>query len=154
MKNEDAADLATGLAGLAEYDGNVLATTGRPVDRDELGPLPPNVTLAAFVPQGSVLPHTDLVVSHSGSGTMLGALCHGIAQVAVPRGTDQPENAALLARAGAGVVVSAEDYSSPAVRTAVAEVTGDPAYARHARELQAEIAALPDADEVWGSLSG
>ena len=154
VKNEDAADLATGLAGLAEYDGNVLATTGRPVDPDELGPLPANVTLAAFVPQGSVLPHTDLVVSHSGSGTMLGALYHGIAQVAVPRGTDQPDNAALMARAGAGVVVPTEDYSSQAVRTAVAEVTAEPAYALRARELRAEIAALPAADEVWRSLSG
>ncbi len=77
------------------------------IDPDELGPLPANVVLAEFVPQASVLPHADLVVSHSGSGTMLGALALGIPQVAAPRGTDQPENAALLARAGAGVVVRA-----------------------------------------------
>jgi UDP:flavonoid glycosyltransferase YjiC (YdhE family) len=153
VKNEDTADFTTGLAGLDAYAGNVLATTGRPVDPTELGALPGNVTLAAFVPQASVLPHTDLVVSHSGSGTMLGALCHGIPQVAVPRGTDQPENAALLARAGAGVVVATDDFTATAVREAVASVVGDRSYTDSAGRVQAEIDAMPDADEVWASLS-
>ncbi|GAA2126482.1 glycosyltransferase [Nocardioides bigeumensis] len=154
VKNEDAADLATGLAGLAEYDGHVLATTGRPVDPDELGPLPANVTLAAFVPQGSVLPHADLVVSHSGSGTMLGAFRHGLAQVAVPRGTDQPENAALMARTGAGVVVPPENYTVEAVRAAVETVTSGPEWFAAAQRVRDEIDVLPDADEVWSNLSG
>ncbi len=115
--------------------------------------MPANVVLAEFVPQASVLPHVDLLVSHSGSGTMLGGLCHAIPQVAVPRGTDQPDNAALLARAGAGVVVPPEDYAAATIRAAVAEVTGDPSYAENARRVQAEIEAMPDADEVWAGLS-
>ena len=57
--------------------------------------------------QDAVLERADLLVSHSGSGTMLGGLVHGVPQVALPRGTDQPQNAALLARAGAGVIVAA-----------------------------------------------
>ena len=153
VKNTDTADLAAGLAALSDYDGNVLATTGRAVDPAELGALPANVVLADFAPQASVLPHVELLVSHAGAGTMLGGLCEGLAQVAVPRGTDQPDNAALLAAAGAGVVVPMDDYGTDAIRAAVAELTGDPSYAENARRVQAEIEAMPGADEVWAGLS-
>jgi UDP:flavonoid glycosyltransferase YjiC (YdhE family) len=108
--------------------GVVVATTGRRLDPDELGPMPANAVVAEFVPQAALLQRADLLVSHSGSGTMPGGLVHGVPQVALPRGTDQPHNAALLARAGAGVVVAPEDYAIPTIRAAVAEVTGDPAF--------------------------
>ena len=102
---------ATGLTALEGYDGTVIATTGRRLDPDELGPLPANVVVEEFVPQAALLERADLLVSHSGSGTMLGGLVHGVPQVALPRGTDQPQNAALLARAGAGLLVAPEDYA-------------------------------------------
>jgi UDP:flavonoid glycosyltransferase YjiC (YdhE family) len=153
VKNQDAADFVAGLTALEEYDGVVVATAGRRLDPDELGAVPANAVLADFVPQVAVLERADLLVSHSGSGTMLGGLVHGIAQVAVPRGTDQPQNAALLAASGAGVVVDPEDYAVETIRAAVAEVTGDPAYRRAAERVRDEIAAMPDADVVWAGLS-
>ncbi len=149
VKNAEAADFRAGLTALADYDGVVIATTGRPVDADELGPLPANVIVEAFVPQAPVLERADLLVSHSGSGTMLGGLVHGIPQVALPRGTDQPQNAALLGRAGAGLVVDPDDYAVDTIRAAVVEVTGDPAYRAAAERVRDEIADMPDADAVW-----
>jgi UDP:flavonoid glycosyltransferase YjiC (YdhE family) len=154
VTNTHTGDLAAGLAALGEYDGVVVATTGRRLDPGELGPVPANAVVAEFVPQAALLERADLLVSHSGSGTMLGGLVHGVPQVALPRGTDQPENAALLARAGAGVVVAPEDYAVPAIRAAVAQVTGDPAFRAAAGRIRDEIAAMPDADEVWARLSG
>lgn len=153
VKNADAADFRAGLHALAAYDGVVVATTGRPIDPAELGPVPPNAVLAEFVPQGAVLARADLLVSHSGSGTMLGGLVHGVPQVALPRGTDQPENAALMARAGAGVVVAPEDYSPESIAAAVAEVVGDPAYGAAAGRVRDEIAAMPDADTAWAEVA-
>ena len=153
VKNAEAADFTAGLTGLAGYDGVVIATTGRPLDPDELGPLPDNVIVEQFVPQAPVLERADLLVSHSGSGTMLGGLVHGVPQVALPRGTDQPQNAALLARAGAGLVVAPEDYAVDTIRSAVAEVTGDPAYRAAAATLRDEIADMPDADAVWAAIA-
>ncbi len=153
VKNTATADLATGLAALADYDGAVVATTGRRLDPSELGPVPANAVVAEFVPQAAVLARADLLVSQSGSGTMLGGLVHGVPQVALPRGTDQPQNAALLARAGAGVVVAPEDYAVPTIRAAVAEVTGDPAFRAAAERIRDEIAAMPDADAAWARLS-
>ena len=153
VKNAEAADFRAGLTALADYDGVVIATTGRPIDADELGSLPAHVIVEEFVPQAPVLERADLLVSHSGSGTMLGGLVHGIPQVALPRGTDQPQNAALLARAGAGLVVDPDDYAVDTIRAAVVEVTGDPAYRAAAERVRDEIADMPDADAVWADIA-
>jgi UDP:flavonoid glycosyltransferase YjiC (YdhE family) len=153
VSNKDTSDLAVGLAALADYDGVVVVTTGRSVDRADLGRVPDNAVVAEFVAQAPLLARADLLVSHCGSGTMLGGLVHGIPQVAVPRGTDQPDNAALLARSGAGVMVGAEDFSVETVRAAVARVLAEPAYREAAGRVRQEIAAMPDADEVLAGLS-
>lgn len=153
IKNEDPLDFRIGLQALEDYHGTVIATTGRPLDPDTLGPLPTNVVVAEFVPQSALLPRTDLLVSHSGSGTMLGGLVHGVPQVALPRGTDQPENAALLVRAGAGLLVAPEDYAVESIAAAVAQVTRDPAFRDAAERVRDEIAAMPDADSAWAGLA-
>ncbi len=153
VKNSDAADFRVGLAALEEYDGVVIATTGRRVEPDELGPVPENAVVEEFIPQAALLGRADLLVSHSGSGTMLGGLVHGVPQVALPRGTDQPQNAVLMARAGAGVVVAAEDYAVDTIRSAVGEVTGSPGYRAAAERVRDEISAMPDADAVWAGIA-
>ncbi len=153
VKNTDAADFKVGLEALAEYDGVVIATTGRRLDPGELGPVPANAVVEEFLPQAALLGRADLLVSHSGSGTMLGALVHGVPQVAVPRGTDQPQNAALVARAGAGAVVAPEEYAVDTLRAAVVEVTANPEYRAAAERVSEEITAMPDADAVWAGIT-
>ena len=153
VKNADAADFRAGLTALQEYDGVVIATTGRRLDPEELGPVPANAIVAEFVPQAAVLERADLLVSHSGSGTMLGGLVHGVPQVALPRGTDQPQNAALLARAGAGVVVAPDDYAVDTIQAAVREVSSNPSFRASAERVRDEIAAMPDADAVWAGIA-
>ncbi len=153
VKNADAADFKVGLAALDGYDGAVIATTGRRLDPEELGSVPANAVVEEFIPQAALLGRTDLLVSHSGSGTMLGGLVHGVPQVALPRGTDQPQNAALLARAGAGVVVAPHDYAVATIEAAAREVTGNPAYRAAAERVRGEITAMPDADAVWSGIT-
>jgi UDP:flavonoid glycosyltransferase YjiC (YdhE family) len=152
VKNADAADFATALRALASYDGVVVASTGGRLTAEELGPLPSNVVVAGFVPQGVVLERAELLVSHSGSGTMLGGLAHGVPQVALPRGTDQPDNAALLVRCGAGLLVEPEDYAAGSIAAAVEAVLGDPAFRSAAERVRDEIAGMPDADSAWSAL--
>jgi UDP:flavonoid glycosyltransferase YjiC (YdhE family) len=152
VKNTATGDFKVGLSALEAYDGVVIATTGRLLDPEELGALPPNVIVEEFVPQASVLERADLLVSHSGSGTMLGGLVHGVPQVALPRGTDQPQNAALLERAGAGVVVQPDDYAVEAIGAAIRTVTGDRSFRAAAERIRDEIGAMPDADEVWAGI--
>ena len=55
-----------------------------------LGAQPAHVRAERFVPQSEELPHCDLVISHGGSGSVLGALAHGLPQLLLPLGADQP----------------------------------------------------------------
>ncbi len=81
------------LAGLAELGVDVVATVGAEIDPAEFGPLPPHVRVERFLPQAEILPRCSAVVSQAGSGSVLGALAHGLPQVLIPMGADQPLNA-------------------------------------------------------------
>jgi hypothetical protein len=125
-----------------------VLTTGRGTSVD--GPVPDGVAVAEFLPQEDVLPHARAVVSHGGSGTMLGALAHGLALVHVPQGADQFDNAALCEAAGVGVTVRVGELDAAAVRGALDRVLGEASFESAARRLAAEIAAMPSAEEVAG----
>jgi UDP:flavonoid glycosyltransferase YjiC (YdhE family) len=136
------------LAGLAELDADVLLTTGWQNDPAELSAIPANATVERFVPQDEILPRCSLLVTHAGSGSMLGALAHGVPMLAVPHAADQFENAAASASAGAARVVMPDELSESAIREAARALLEDPTYRDAAREIAAEIAAMPDAAEV------
>jgi UDP:flavonoid glycosyltransferase YjiC (YdhE family) len=74
------------LTGLRDLPINLVVTVGREIDPEELGPQPANVHVVRYVSQCSVLPHCDLVVSHGGSGSVIGAPAHGLPLVVVPMG--------------------------------------------------------------------
>lgn len=123
-----------------------LLTTGR--GRSVDGAVPDGVVVAEFLPQEDVLPHARAVVSHAGSGTMLGALAHGLPLVLVPQGADQFDNAAACARAGVAAVVGRGEADAAAIRGALDRVLTEPSFADAARRVAAEIAAMPSADQV------
>ena len=127
----------------------MLVTTG-PGTPDVL-PASPGVLHASYVSQSLVLPHCAAVVSHGGAGTMLGALCHGLPQLCLPQGTDQPMNAAALVRPPAPVGRSPRSRSMPRIRLPPSwtRVLGDPALRASARR----IAAADRSDAVRGRVA-
>lgn len=141
------------LAGLADLDADVLLTTGWQNDPAALSTIPPNATVERFIPQAEVLPRCSLIVTHAGSGSMLGALAHGVPMLAVPHAADQFENAAASVAAGAARVVMPDDLSEDTVREAARALLDDRSYRDAARKVAAEIAAMPSAAEVAGRLS-
>ena len=140
------------LAGLRELPGSVVVTVGRELDPQILGPQPPNVLVRQYIPQSLVLPHCDLVVSHAGSGSVSGALTHGLPMVLLPMGADQPLNAARAQQLGVAEVLDAIDATSAAVREAAATVMADPTYRRNAELIRDEIAALPGPERALALL--
>jgi UDP:flavonoid glycosyltransferase YjiC (YdhE family) len=131
---------------------SIAVTTGPTVDPSVLGPRPAHVAVASFVPQALLLPLASAVVSHTGSGTMLGALASGLPQVCVPQGADQFANAERVQAVGAGVRLLPDEVTPERLRGAVSAVLDDPAYARAARVIQGEIEAMPSAGEVLDDL--
>ena len=131
------------LAGLRELPVCVVVTVGRELDPRILGPQPSNVVVRRYIPQSLVLPRCDLVVSHGGSGSVIGALTHGLPMVLLPMGADQPLNAARAQQLRVGEVLGAIDATPAAIRLAAATVLADPSYGRSAELIRNEIAALP-----------
>ena len=85
---------------------------------------------------------------------MLGALCHGLPQLCLPQGTDQPMNAAALVAAGAGRALAPEQVNADSLAAELDRVLGDPAIRASARRIAAEIEAMPSAAEVLAGLTG
>ncbi|MFK3984862.1 glycosyltransferase [Micromonospora sp. NPDC050397] len=131
------------IAGVRNLEVNLLVTVGRQIDPAEFGPQPAHVRIERYVPQALVLPRCDLVVSHGGSGSVMGALEHGLPMVLAPMGADQPYNAERCAALGVGRVLDARTVTPTEAATAVAAVLADPAYRRAARRLRDESASLP-----------
>lgn len=151
--NLESGDLfARVLAGLRALPINLVVTVGHSIDPSELGPQPPRVHIERYLPQAQILPHCDLVVSHGGSGSVLGALTHGLPLVLIPMGADQPHNAARCAALGLGQVLDPVTLTPGEVRAAVSAGLAQPGYRRAAQRLSAELAALPDVAQAASRL--
>ena len=127
----------------------MLLTLGTEVDPADLGPVPANVHVEQWVPQSAVMAHASAMVGHGGSGSTLAAMAAGMPLAVVPLFADQPENAERVDELGAGLrldgVSGLADGRHRAARPIRRIATG-------AREVAAEIAALPPIDDAVGLL--
>ena len=143
--NAESGDLfGRALAGVREIGAPVVVSVGRQLDPSELGPQPAHVRVERWSELRELLPRCRAVVSHAGSGTVTNALAHGLPQVLLPIGADQPQTAARCAQLGAGRVLDPLTATPADVRNAVAEVIADPSYAAAAARVREELRALPD----------
>lgn len=140
------------LAGLADLAANVVVTVGPDTRPDVLGPQPPHVLVASYLPIDEVLRHCHAVVAHGGSGTMLAALRAGLPQLFVPYDADNVRNARLCETVGAATSIALPDVTPGAVRDQTQRILDEPSFASGAQRLRAEIAAMPGPAEVVGAL--
>lgn len=143
--NQESGDLfGRVLSGLRELEATVVVTVGRNIDPEGFGPQPDNVHIERYIPQSVLLPHCDLVVNHGGSGSVIGALAHGLPVVVLPMGADQLPNARRCEQLGVGVVLDAVRATPRSVRDAASALLSD-AHSREAAErIRDEIASLPE----------
>lgn len=152
VMNQSAAVFRAVIDGAARLPLNLIVTTGPGFDAALLGPAPPNVLTAPFLPQAVVLPLCRAVVSHAGAGTMLGALCHGLPQLCLPQSTDQPFNTAAILRTGAALALQPEEITADAVAEALRRLLHEPSFRQAAERLRDEIDAMPTADAVLAEI--
>ena len=131
------------LAGLAAVPAEVLVTVGRTIDPAAFGDQPAHVTIERYVAQADVLPRCGLVVSHGGSGSLMGALEHGLPSVLTPLGADQPHNARRAADLGIARVLDAATATPDEIGGAVTAMLVDTGARDAALALKAEMDALP-----------
>ncbi|TDD63508.1 glycosyltransferase [Kribbella antibiotica] len=130
--------LVPAVRALAEQDLLVVVTTGSDLDVDRLRPLPANVRLERFVPYHHLMPHVNVMVTNGGYNGVTAALAQGVPLVVAPATEENPDVAARIEFAGAGVVVKKRAVSEASLRDAVTAVLTEERYRQRARTLAAE----------------
>jgi glycosyltransferase len=118
---------------------------------EKLQPLPDNVR-AGWLPLDVLAPTCDLVMHHAGGNTTLGNMAHGVPQVLIPYLPYVLGYSTRLSEYGAAKIVDPEDDSADNIVQACQEVLDTPSFTERAREIAAEMAALPIPAEVVGAL--
>ncbi len=131
---------------------NLIVTIGRQNDPEMFGPQPPGVIIRSYIPQDELLPWCDAAVVHGGSGTVLGALAHGVPLLVLPQGADQWSNAEQVTAVGAGLRLLRDEVTVRAIRHAVKLLLNEPSYRRTAATIQGEIRAMPSAEDAMARI--
>jgi UDP:flavonoid glycosyltransferase YjiC (YdhE family) len=120
--------------GLMQRLVDVMAATRHRVIVSK-GPLADEIRLhermtgAAFLPQPSILPQVDLVITHGGNNTVTEAFHHGKPMVVLPLFWDQVDNAQRVDETGYGVRLPAYDFEDAELTGAVDRLLADDALA-------------------------
>lgn len=130
----------------------LIVTHGSSRLDDRWKAFPPEVFVTDFVDQAGLLPHCDLVVSHGGSGTVLGVAAAGVRQLLLPRGADQFRNARAIEASGAGTMLGPSACEADAIQSAAWWLLQSREARCAAQDLAAEIAGMPDAGTVAAQL--
>ncbi len=126
------------LDALAPLPVRVLLTTGPALDTAHLR-IPANTLAVSFLPHRKVLPDTSLVIAHGGWQTINAALADGVPLLCIPGGRDQPDNAARVVLANAGL--RARQSTPPRkLRQMIATALEDPTLKHGARAMATALA--------------
>jgi UDP:flavonoid glycosyltransferase YjiC (YdhE family) len=136
------------LAGLGHLPVEAIVTVGHDLDPSRFGPQPAHVRVEPYVPQSEVLPHCTATINHGGSGSVVGALAHGVPMVVIPMGADQASNAGRCQALGVGLVLDAVDATGESIGDAVTTLLDVPGFRAAAERLRDEIAGLPGPESV------
>jgi len=135
---------------LGQLPVHALVTTGPAVDPAAIR-APRNVSVRRWARHADVLPYCSAVVTHGGHGTVLKALATGVPLVIAPLGRDQPDNAARVIHAGAGLRVR-RTADIAALQRAIVRVLDDRRYRDAARRVAGILAAERDDELVIDEL--
>jgi zeaxanthin glucosyltransferase len=123
-------------------DTQLVLSTGRFFNMDELGEVPPDAIVVRSAPQLDLLRRAALCITHAGHNTTLETLVCGVPMVAIPLAYDQPGLAARIAHHGVGTFVPVDELTPDRLLDRLRAVLDDPAYRERARRLGSEIARL------------
>ena len=91
-----------------------------------------------------MMARASLLVSHAGSGAVLGAAACGVPQLCLPMGADQFDNADVIAEAGCGLSLDPHEVSVDSVAASIRRLVEDPSIQDACHVVADEIAAMPE----------
>ena len=130
-------------------DVHVVCALGRQLRPEDLGDIPPNVTLMPFAPQLDILPHASCFITHAGTGSAMESLYFGVPTICVPQMEEQQLTAGRLMNAGsASAVILRHNFTEQALGEALERALHDEALLRRTREASERTRAVSGGDRA------
>ena len=140
---------------LADTSHRYLVSKG---PQHELIELADNMWGSEFLPQPSILPQVDLVITHGGNNTVTECLHFGKPMVVLPLFWDQHDNAQRMDELGFGVRLPTYDFAPRDLTGAIDRLTGDDDLRGRMRNVASRLRASPGtvraADLIQESVAG
>jgi MGT family glycosyltransferase len=141
-------ELMRGLvASLADGAHPVIVSKGPQHEEIEL---PPNMVGGEFLPQASILPEVDLVITHGGNNTVTESLYFGKPMVVLPVFWDQYDNAQRVHETGYGIRLDTYGHRAGELPEAVDRLLGDEAVLRRCAAVSRRLQAAPGTERAAG----
>jgi MGT family glycosyltransferase len=149
-------ELMRGLIGsLADSRYRVVVSKGPQHEELELAG---NMVGEEFLPQTSILPHVDAVITHGGNNTVTESLYFGKPIVLLPVFWDQYDNAQRMEETGFGIRLDTYGHAPKELATAVERLLADAEMGERLGTLSRRLQAAPGteraADLIEGLLNG
>ncbi len=107
-----------------------------------------NMDGAPFLPQPSVLPQVDVVITHGGNNTVTECVHHGRPMVVLPLFWDQHDNAQRVQECGFGVRLPTYEFREAALLEALEDCLGDTARRARLAGVAARLQAQPGTERA------
>jgi MGT family glycosyltransferase len=130
---------------LAEMPYRVVVSKG---PQHELLRLADNMIGEEFLPQTSVLPRVDLVITHGGNNTTTECLYFGKPMVVLPLFWDQHDNAQRVDELGLGRRLSAYDCTADELSDAIGGLLADGGLRERLSAISARVQASPGTEKA------
>ena len=125
----------------------VIVSMGPLHDQLELGE---RMVGAEFLPQPSVLPHVDLVITHGGNNTVVESLHFGKPMIVLPLFWDQHDNAQRIDETGFGVRLDTYRHEPDELTGAIDTLIGDQALRERLARVSARLQGRGGVTEAAG----
>ena len=125
---------------LGKSDHRVVVSMG---PQHELLRLADNMWGREFVPQPSILPLVDVVITHGGNNTVTECLHHGAPMVVLPLFWDQYDNAQRMDELGLGVRLPTYEFGPDELLSAIGRLAADRDVSRRLASMSQRLRADP-----------
>lgn len=122
-----------------EENVSVILSLGNGLSADELPNAPDNFYIYSFVPQTTVLEHTNVFVTHCGMNSVNQAMQAGVPMVAIPFSNDQSTNAIQIEQLGLGIRLDKNRLKVDVLKRAVLTVLSDEDMKQELLKIQSEM---------------
>jgi MGT family glycosyltransferase len=139
-------ELMRGLIGsLTDSPYHVIVSKGPQHEELEL---PANMTGEEFLPQTSILPQVDVVITHGGNNTVTEALYFGKPMVLLPVFWDQYDNAQRMHETGFGIRLDTYGHEPAELPAAVDRLLGDEPLRQRLAAMSSRLQAAPGTERA------